>query len=247
MRLLNRVALITGAGQGIGRAIAIKCAKEGASVFLAEWNRETGEKTAEEIKDVGGEAHCFSVDVANPEQVAAMIGEVKAKAGKLDILINNAGFDRPAGILKITIEDWDAVLGVHLKGTMITSRAATPLMREQNYGRIVNISSVYAKSGGKGELAYSAAKAGIIGFTKSLAKEVGKYNITVNAILPGLTETPTIQQFMAPKYKDLIIAETPLGRMAQPEEIAAPVAFLASEEASFITGACLEVSGGWMM
>jgi 3-oxoacyl-[acyl-carrier protein] reductase len=247
MRLKGRVALITGAGQGIGRAIALKCQEEGARVAIAERNPETGNQTAGEIKERGGECLVFKVDVAREEEVSAMAREIHQHFGRLDILVNNAGFDRPGGALKISLEDWDAVMGVHLRGALITVRAVLPFMQEAGYGRIINISSVYGKAGGKGELAYCAAKAGVMGFTKSLAREVGKFGITVNAVLPGLTNTPTIQTFMAEKYKAQIIADTPLGRIGRPEEIAAPVVFLASEEAGFITGACLEVSGGWLM
>jgi 3-oxoacyl-[acyl-carrier protein] reductase len=164
----------------------------------------------------------------------------------VDILVNNAGFDRPATLFRVTEEDWDAVLGVHLKGTLNGIRAVVPHMIRRGYGRIVNISSIYGRTGGIAAISYSAAKAGILGLTKAVAREVGKHGVLVNAVLPGLTRTPTIERMPA-KYRDMIIQETPLGRMAEPEEIANVVAFLASEEASFMTGACVEVTGGWRM
>jgi NAD(P)-dependent dehydrogenase (short-subunit alcohol dehydrogenase family) len=247
MKLIDKTALVTGAGQGIGRAIAILSAQNGARVALVERNEATGRETLEEIKSRGGEASLFILDITLPGAAAEAVGAVRAAWGRLDILVNNAGFDRPGGIFKIRDEDWDAVLGVHLKAAMAFTREAIPLMKEQGYGRIVNLSSIYGKCGGKGELAYATAKAGLLGFTKSLAREVGKFNITVNAVLPGLTATPAIETMMAEQFKEQIIAQTPLGRMARPEEIAQAVIFLASDEASFVTGACLEVSGGWEM
>jgi NAD(P)-dependent dehydrogenase (short-subunit alcohol dehydrogenase family) len=247
MKLIDKTALVTGAGQGIGRAIAFLSAQNGARVALVERKEATGRETLEEIKSRGGEASLFVLDITLPGAAAEAVGAVRAAWGRLDILVNNAGFDRPGGIFKIRDEDWDAVLGVHLKAAMAFTREAIPLMKEQGYGRIVNLSSIYGKCGGKGELAYATAKAGLLGFTKSLAREVGKFNITVNAVLPGLTATPAIETMMAEQFKEQIIAQTPLGRMARPEEIAQAVIFLASDEASFVTGACLEVSGGWEM
>jgi len=239
--------MVTGAGQGIGRAISLLFAAEGAKVALVDWNRETGLETLREIESAGGEAIFLAADIARPSDVRRVVEEVQKLWGRIDILINNAGFDRPAGIFKITVEDWQAVLQVHLQGAMTFMHTVMPMMREQKTGSVVTLSSIYGKTGGKGEVAYATAKAGLLGLTKSVAKEVGKFGIRVNAVLPGLTETPAIQAMMAEKFKQEIIAQTPLGRMAQPEEIARAVLFLASDEASFITGAGLEVSGGWEM
>ena len=175
-----------------------------------------------------------------------MVAEVLKAWGKIDILVNNAGFDRGATLLKVKEEDWDAVLGVHLKGTMNCIQAVAPHMIENQYGKIINISSIYGKSGGVAAISYSTAKAGIIGLTKSVARELGRYQINVNVVLPGLILTPTIAK-MAEKYRDMIIERTPLGRIGQPEEVANVVAFLASDEASFVTGATIEVSGGSSM
>jgi 3-oxoacyl-[acyl-carrier protein] reductase len=246
MRLKNKKAIVTGAGQGIGKSIALKIAHEGADVAIAEWNPETGNQTKKEVESLGRKALFFPADVANKKQVQSMVGEVLKTWGRIDILVNNAGFDRGATLLRVKEEDWDAVLGVHLKGTMNCIQAVASHMIENRYGKIVNISSIYGKSGGIAAISYSAAKAGIIGLTKSVARELGSYQINVNVVLPGLILTPTIAK-MAEKYRDLIIERTSLGRIGQPEEVANVVSFLASDEASFMTGAMVEVSGGSSM
>jgi NAD(P)-dependent dehydrogenase (short-subunit alcohol dehydrogenase family) len=246
MKLKGKVALVTGAGQGIGKSIALKFATEGADLVLFDINRETCTETGEESKGLGGRCTVYAVDVAKREHVQGACEEVMTVFGRVDILVNNAGFDRGATLLKVTEKDWEAVLDVHLKGTLNCIQALAPMMIRRRYGKIINIASIYGKSGGIAAISYSAAKGGIIGLTKSIAKELGKSNITVNAVLPGLTDTPTIRR-MPEKYKKMIIDATPLGRMARPEEIANVVAFLASDESSYITGATIEVTGGWMM
>jgi 3-oxoacyl-[acyl-carrier protein] reductase len=246
MRLKDKKAIVTGAGQGIGRSIALKMAQEGADVVIVEMNPDTGTRTAKEVEALGRRALFVSVDVADQKQVNDMVKEVLRRWGRIDILVNNAGVDRGATLFKVKEEDWDAVLGVHLKGTMSCIQAVALHMIENRYGKIINISSIYGKSGGIAEISYSSAKAGIIGLTKSVARELGRHQINVNVVLPGLTLTPTIAK-MAEKYKNMIIDQTPLGRIGQPEEIANVVAFLASDEASFMTGAAVEVSGGWNM
>jgi 3-oxoacyl-[acyl-carrier protein] reductase len=246
MRLKGKKAIVTGAGQGIGRSIALKLAQEGADVAIAEMNPDTGTQTAKEIETLGRNTLSISVDVASQKQVQAMVDRVFRAWKKIDILVNNAGFDRPAHLLKTKEEDWEAVLGVHLKGTLNCIQAVVPHMIENGYGKIVNTSSVWGKSGAVSEVSYSTAKAGIIGLTKSVARELGRYQINVNAILPGLILTPTISK-MAEKYQTMIVENTPLKRIGQPEEVANVVAFLVSDEASFVTGAMVEVSGGWNM
>jgi 3-oxoacyl-[acyl-carrier protein] reductase len=246
MRLKDKKAMITGAGQGIGKAIAIKMAQEGADVALVEWNSDTGHETRREIEAMGGRVLFFAVDVANQEQVRQAVAAILASWGKIDILVNNAGFDRGGSLLKVREEDWNAVLGVHLKGAFNCIQAVAPHMIERGYGKIVNLSSLWGKTGAVAEISYSTAKAGMIGLTKSVAKELGRYQINVNAVLPGLTLTPTIEK-IAEKYKNMIIEDTPLRRAGQPAEVANVVAFLASEEASFMTGAAVEVAGGWSM
>jgi NAD(P)-dependent dehydrogenase (short-subunit alcohol dehydrogenase family) len=246
MRLRGKKAIVTGAGQGIGRSIAMKMAEEGADVAIAEMNPETGPQIQGEVKRLGREALFISVDVTDPRKVQGMVDQVLRAWKRVDILVNNAGFDRPGTLLKVKEEDWDAVLGVHLKGTLNCIQAVATHMIENNYGKIVNIASVWGKSGAVSEICYSSAKAGIIGLTKSVARELGRYQINVNVVLPGFILTPTVSK-MAEKYQNMIIENTPFKRAGKPEEVASVVAFLASDEASFMTGAAVEVSGGWNM
>lgn len=246
MRLKGKKAIVTGAGQGIGRSIALKIAQEGGHVVVAEMKQDTGAQTRREIEAWGGKAMSVALDVADQRSVKNMVSQVLGVWERIDILINNAGFDRGATLLKVKEEDWEAILGVHLKGTLNCIQAVAPHMIENRYGKIINISSIYGKSGGIAAISYSAAKGGIIGLTKSVARELGRYQINVNVVLPGLILTPTIAK-MAEKYKNMIIDHTPLGRLGQPEEVASVVAFLASDEASFMTGVSVEVSGGSSM
>jgi 3-oxoacyl-[acyl-carrier protein] reductase len=246
MRLKDKKAIVTGAGQGIGRSIATKFAQEGAAVAIVEMNPAMGIETQREIEKLGRLALSLTVDVANPNQVQDMVKQVLSAWGKIDILVNNAGFDRGATLLKVTEEDWDAVLGVHLKGTFHCIQAVADHMIENRYGKIVNMSSIWGKSGAISEISYSSAKAGLIGLTKSVARELARYQINVNVVLPGLILTPTIAK-MPEKYQNRVIENTPLRRLGRPEEVANVVAFLASDEASYMTGAMVEVSGGSSM
>ena len=221
-------------------------AREGADIVIAEWNSDTAAQTAKEIEAIGRKAMSIPVDVADRRQVKEMVSRILSHWGRIDILVNNAGFDRFGSLLKIKEEDWDAVIGVHLKGTLNCIQAVAPPMIEKQSGKIVNMSSIWGRTGAVAEISYASAKAGIIGLTKSVARELGRFQINVNVVLPGLILTPTIAK-MAEKYQNIIIENTPMKRIGQPEEVANVVAFLASDEASFMTGATVEVSGGWNM
>jgi len=245
MRLRDKKAIVTGQGRGSEKHRG-KIRPGSAAVAIVEMNPATGMETQREVEKLGGTALSLAVDVADPNQVQGMVKEVLGVWGKIDILVNNAGFDRAATLLKVKEEDWDAVLDVHLKGTFNCIQAVADHMIENRYGKIVNMSSVYGKSGAIAEISYSSAKAGLLGLTKSVARELAKYQINVNAVLPGLILTPTIAK-MSEKYQNMFIENTPLRRLGRPEEVANVVAFLASDEASYMTGAVVEVSGGWNM
>jgi 3-oxoacyl-[acyl-carrier protein] reductase len=244
MDLSGHLALITGAGQGIGRACAEVLALKGADLILFDKNPETLSETAARISRLKRQVVTRALDLTDIDALQKAVKEVKRK-GRIDILVNNAGFDRPGTTVKINTSDFWDVLGIHLVVPFALIQLLLPDMRKAGWGRIINVSSIYALIGGKAAVAYSAAKAGVIGLTKAVAKEAGKDGVTVNAVLPGLTRTPTIETFMADKYKQPIIDNTTLGRMGEAEEIASVIAFLASDEASFITATSIPVSGGW--
>ena len=243
----GRVALITGAARGIGRTIAELLARQGAKVIVADLNYTQAKSTAEEIKEAYTQKSlAVEVNVADSASVKAMVDLALAEFGHLDILVNNAGITRDTLILRMDEADWDIVLDVNLKGAFNCSKAVIRSMMKQHYGRIVNISSVSGQAGQVGQVNYSSSKAGLIGLTKALAREVASRQITVNAVAPGFIPT-ALTNDLSVDLKDMIVKATPLGRMGTPEEIASAVVFLASEEASYITGQVLAVDGGMVM
>ncbi len=242
MRLKDKVAIVTGAGQGIGKATALKFAQEGAKVAVVEFNEETGRAVTEELKQ-HTDALFVRADVSKHDQAQKMAQTVKDHFGRIDCLINNAGILRDAQLLKLTEEDFDAVIAVNLKGAFNCTQAVAPFMVEQGSGRIMSASSVVGLYGNFGQTNYVASKAGVIGMTKVWARELGRKGITVNAVAPGFIATEMVQS-MPQKIIDAMVEKVPMKRMGTPEEIANVYAFLASSEASYINGAVISVDGG---
>lgn len=238
----NRVAIVTGSAQGLGKAMAIRLANEGVKVVVTDFNLEKVEQVVEEIKSSGGDAIGFKCDVTNRDEVRKLGEEVIKHYGKIDILVNNAGITRDASFKKMTDDQWDDVLNVDLKSIYIVTQELYKYMEVNKYGRIINISSVIGLSGNFGQSNYSAAKAGVIGLTKTLAIEFGNKGITVNAVAPGFINTE-MTKVMPDHAKDKMISSIPVGRTGEPEDIAAAVAFLSSDETGFISGVTLSVNG----
>lgn len=246
MVLRDKVALITGAARGIGREIALNFARQGADVAVVDISLADAEAVASEIRSMGRRAVAVSGSVGNSADVEAFVAKISAELGRIDILVNNAGITRDTMLLRMKEEDWDAVLGVNLKGAFLCTRAVAKLMIKQKYGRIVNIASVVALMGNIGQANYSASKAGLIGFTKTIARELASRNITVNAIAPGFIKT-NMTEVLPENVKELMLAQIPLGRFGSPEDIANTAAFLVSDTASYITGQTISVNGGMVM
>jgi 3-oxoacyl-[acyl-carrier protein] reductase len=242
MALTGRVALVTGAGSGIGEATARRFAAEGAVVVVNDVDPARVRAVAEDLEKGGASALGIAADVTRRDDVEAMVGRVVQDLGRLDILINNAGINRDAMSHKMTEEQWDQVLAVNLKGTFLCAQAALVRMRERGWGRVVNTSSI-GSLGNIGQANYAASKAGVIGLTKTLALEYARYGITVNCVAPGAVLTPMLAGVPEP-IREKITAQIPVGRIAEPREIAAVHAFLASDEAAFITGQVIFVDGG---
>lgn len=246
INLQGRVALVTGASQGIGRAVALELARHGAVVGLAARNETKLAETAAAIEAAGGQAAIFAIDVAGEESIKAGAKAVLERFGKVEILVNNAGITRDGLMLRMKRADWDEVLGANLTGAFLLTQALLSPMLKNRWGRIVNLSSVVGRTGQAGQVNYAASKAGLIGLTRSMARELASRGITVNAVAPGYIETP-MTAVLDEKQRTAMLAQIPLGRAGTAEEIAQAVAFLASDAAGYITGHVLDVNGGMYM
>jgi 3-oxoacyl-[acyl-carrier protein] reductase len=243
MKLENKVAIITGAGSGIGKETALLFAREGARVVVADINEKGGSDAVEEIKKNGGDSFFVKLDASSREQSKQMTSEALLRYGRIDVLINNAGIVQDALILKMTEEQWDRVVNVNLKGAFNCIQAVAETMINQGSGVIINASSVVGLFGNVGQTNYAAAKAGLIGMTKSLAKELGKKGVRVNAIAPGFIVTPMTSN-VPEKILEIMKEKTPLRRLGEPMDVAYAYLYLASDDAKFITGAVISVDGG---
>ena len=246
MSLSGRVALVTGASQGIGRTCALRLAKDGATVVVAARNQEKLNELVGEIAAAGGKAAAFALDVADEELVKVTVKAAIAQFGKIDILVNNAGITRDQLVMRMKRADWDAVLQTNLTSAYLCIQQVIGSMLKQRWGRIINITSVFGQMGQAGQANYAASKAGLIGLTMAIAREVGSRNITCNAVAPGFIET-AMTAALGEEFKQNAAKQIPLGRVGTPDDVASAVAFLASDEASYITGHVLNVNGGMLM
>ena len=246
MTLEGRVALVTGASQGIGHAIALRLASAGANVAIAARNQEKLDALVQQITAAGGKASAFGLDVAEEEQIKSVFKNVIAQLGKIDILVNNAGITRAQLVMRMKRADWDAVLNTNLTSAYLCTQQAISSMLKQRWGRIINVTSIFGQIGQAGQANYASSKAGLIGLTKAIAREVGSRNITCNAVAPGFIET-NMTSALGDEFKQHALKNIPLGRIGTPEDVAHAVAFLASDEASYITGHVLDINGGLHM
>ena len=244
--LSGKVAIVTGASRGIGRAIALALAEQGVKVIATARSPEALEELVKTIKELGGDASAFPGDVANEDDANRLIEQAVAVFGQLDILVNNAGITRDGLLLRMKNQDWDDVLNTNLKGAFLCIRAAAKVMSKQRSGSIVSISSVVGEMGNAGQANYCASKAGLIGLTKSVARELSRRNIRVNAVTPGFISTDMTEE-MTDKARNALVEQIPLARLGEAEDVANAVLFLVSEKSSYITGQVLGVNGGMYM
>jgi len=244
MDLLGKVAIVTGAGKGLGWAIAQRLARDGANVVIAEIDGPSAHEKAVALSQMKREALAVQVDVSRWAEVEGMAKQVISRFRRIDILVNNAGILGPYfPLMEYPEEVWDRVIAVHLKGTFLCCKAVLPTMKAQGSGKVVNLASVAGKEGNANMAPYASAKAGIIGLTKTMGKEMAPFNVQVNCVSPALIETDMAKE-MTPEQRALLISKIPMGRLGRPEEVAAVVKFLVSDEASFVTGQCYDISGG---
>jgi len=246
MSLNDKIALVTGAAQGIGRDIALGLAKDGANVAICDVNLEAAQKTTSDIEAMGRKALALKANVASSAEVTAMIDQVVATFGRIDILVNNAGITRDGLILRMKDEDWDLVLSINLKGSFLCTKSALKYMTKQRSGTIINIASIVGAMGNAGQANYVASKAGLIGLTKTIAREYANRNVTANAVAPGFIDT-AMTQALSEQVRTDLAKQIPLGRLGSSEDVASAVRFLASPAAAYITGQVIHVNGGMYM
>ncbi len=247
MRLKEKVALVTGSSRGVGKAVALAYAREGANLIINYTSsKDKAEEVVSEIKNMGQDAIAVKADVSKREDVEGLIKVAIDKFGKIDILVNNAGLSVPAMLLKMSEEQWDKVVDIHLKGAFLCTQAAASHMKEQNYGRIINVTSVAGLVGTVGQINYSAAKGGLLSFTKSAARELARYNILVNVISLGIVATDMTTKIRTdPKLQEIYMRRILLGRFAEPDDVTPAFVFFGSDECKYITGQLLCVDGGY--
>ena len=241
--LKEKIALVTGAGRGIGEMIALILASEGADIVVNDIDHISAENTAQKIRSIGRKALVHTADIAVGKDVEEMFEQAKNKFGTIDILINNAGITRDNLLLNMTEKEWDLVMDINLKGVFNCTQQAAAIMKEQNFGKIVNLTSVSAQLGNVGQVNYTASKAGVIGMTKTLAKELARFNINVNAVAPGFIDTPMTENIPDTMKKE-ILQSIPLGRPGTPEDVAKVVKFLCTEDSAYMTGQVISCNGG---
>ena len=245
-KLAGKVAVVTGGGRGIGRETVLALAREGANIVILDVLENEARATAEDARKLGVEAEAYMADVTNSEGIAEVMKTIVERFGRLNILVNNAGITKDNLLLRMTDEEWDRVLTINLRGTFVCTRAVTRQMLRQKSGRIINIASIVGQIGNPGQANYSASKAGMIGFTKTVAKELGSRQITVNAIAPGFIRTAMTEK-LSPEAREAMLRNVPLGQYGEAEDVARAILFLAGDDARYITGHVLNVDGGLAM